>query len=84
MLLEDIYQGKVFLQEMIKPKCSKYKEMLDKKHNLSEKIKESLTDEQIELLNKYTNVMFDIEEEHAMSAFIEGVKFGAKLYKEMM
>ena len=84
MLLEDIYQGKVFLQEMVSPKHEGYKELISEKYNLEKKLKEFLSEEQIKLFNKYSNVVFDIEEKHAMSAFVEGVKFGANMYKEII
>lgn len=82
MLLEDIYKGKIFPQESIKSETKQYKELSKQRIDLYDQLIAFLPVEKAELLEEYTGVMFGMEEEHAIAAFVEGAKFGIALIEE--
>ena len=82
--IQDLYYGRISPYEMsisTAPEYQKLKALADKNENL---LKETLSDEQTELLEKLTESITDISSISERDMFIAGFRLGMKLMIDVM
>ena len=82
--IQDLYYGRISPYEIsisTAPEYQKLKALADKKENL---LKETLSDEQKELLDKLTECITDISSISDRDMFINGFRLGMKLMIDVM
>ena len=82
--IQDLYYGRISPYEMsisTAPEYQKLKALADKNENL---LKETLSDEQKELLEKLTECITDISSISERDMFIAGFKLGMKVMVDVM
>ena len=82
--IQDLYYGRISPYEMsisTAPEYQKLKALADKNENL---LKETLSDEQKELLEKLTECITDISSISERDMFIAGFRLGVKLMIDVM
>ena len=82
-IIEEVFYGKLSIWEVISKKIPDFSEYSDKVIENSEKIKKTLSEEQLQLLAEYDE---NLEELYALcekQCFIEGFKIGFKLHSEI-
>ena len=82
--IQDLYYGRISPYEMsisTAPEYQKLKTLADKNENL---LKETLSDEQKELLEKLTESITDISSISERDMFIAGFRLGVKLMIDVM
>ena len=82
--IQDLYYGRISPYEMsisTAPEYQKLKALADKNENL---LKETLSDEQKELLEKLTESITDISSISERDMFIAGFRLGMKLMIDVM
>lgn len=82
-IIEEIYYGKICPYEEIAKKIPKFSEFSTKVSEKSEKIKKTLSEEQIRLFIEYDEILEEIHQLFEKHSFIEGFKMGAKLHAEI-
>ena len=82
--IQDLYYGRISPYEMsisTAPEYQKLKTLADKNENL---LKETLSDEQKELLEKLTECITDISSISERDMFINGFQLGVKMMIDVM
>ena len=83
-IIEDLYYGRISPYEMsisATPEYQKLKALADRNEDL---LRESLSDEQKELLEKLIETVTDISSISERDMFINGVRLGMKLMMDVM
>ena len=83
-IIEDLYFGRISPYEMnisATPEYQKLKTLADRNENL---LRESLSDEQKELLDKFIEAVTDISSISERDMFINGFRLGVKLMTDVM
>ena len=83
-IIEDLYYGRISPYEMsisAAPECQKLKVLADRNEDL---LRESLSDEQRELLEKLIETVTDISSISERDMFIAGFRLGMKLMMDVM
>ena len=83
-IIEDLYYGRISPYEMsisAAPEYQKLKALADRNEDL---LRESLSDEQKELLDKFIEAVTDISSISERDMFINGFRLGVKLMIEVM
>ena len=83
-IIEDLYYGRISPYEMnisATPEYQKLKTLADRNENL---LRESLSDEQKELLDKLIESVTDISSISELDMFINGFRLGIKLMIDVM
>ena len=83
-IIEDLYYGHISPYEMsisAAPEYQKLKALADRNEDL---LRESLSDEQKELLDKFIEAVTDISSISERDMFINGFRLGVKLMIEVM
>ena len=83
-IIEDLYYGRISPYEMstsTAPEYQKLKALADRNEDL---LRESLSDEQKELLDKLIETVTDISSISELDMFINGFRLGVKLMNDIM
>ena len=83
-IIEDLYYGRISPYEMsisVAPEYQKLKALADRKED---SLRELLSDEQKELLDKFIETVTDISSISKRDMFIKGFRLGVKLMMDVM
>ena len=82
-IIEEIYYGKVCPFEEICKTIPDFSEFAAKVSEKSEKIKKTLSEEQLRLFVEYDEILEELHLRCEKQCFVEGFKIGAKLQAEI-
>ena len=82
-IIEELWYGNIVPHEMYLGKNQEYKSVLSLVCEIREKINRTLTEDQIELLDRYDKTVNELNSISQVEAFKYGLLLGAKLMMEI-
>lgn len=82
-ILDMLYDGQIYPAESVKPETEKYQRLNEEKQRLMDELREKLTDDDQQQLDRIDELSDGICDEECRCMFAEGVRFGVGLMKEL-
>ena len=82
-ILDMLYDGQIYPAESVKPATEKYQRLNEEKQRLMDELREKLSGDDQQLLDRIDGLSDEICDEECRCMFAEGVRFGVGLMKEL-
>ena len=82
-ILDMLYDGQIYPAETVKPATEKYQRLNEEKQKLIDELREKLSGDDHQLLDRIDDLSDGICDEACRCMFAEGVRFGVGLIKEL-
>ena len=82
-ILDMLYDGQIYPAESVKPETEKYQRLNEEKQRLMDELREKLSGDNQQLLDRIDGLSDGICDEECRCMFAEGVRFGVGLMKEL-
>ena len=82
-ILDMLYDGQIYPAESVKPATEKYQRLNEERQRLMGELREKLSDDDQQLLNRIDELSDGICDEECRCMFAEGVRFDVGLMREL-
>ena len=82
-ILDMLYDGQIYPAESVKPATEKYQRLNEEKQRLMGELREKLSDDDQQMLDRIDELSDGICDEECRCMFAEGVRFGVSLMREL-
>ena len=82
-ILDMLYDGQIYPAESVKPATEKYQRLNEEKQRLMGELREKLSGDDQQLLDRIDELSDGICDEECRCMFAEGVRFGVGLMREL-